>query len=71
MYCIYPHEIRKPFDLLKLFNFAVGAVYQPFLSASSLTSLADRAASLPMFFLFGVVWRWGMVEQKLFHTHPS
>lgn len=64
MYCIYPHEIKKPFDLLKLINVAAGIFYQPFITAMKLPSLLDRIASVPAFFLFGISWRWGMIEQK-------
>ncbi len=67
MYCVYPHHLATPRDFLKLINFFASMFYQPILSAAKLPKAADKALALPLLFAAGVVWRWGMAEQKFFH----
>lgn len=66
MYCIYPHRMGKPRDFLKLINFFASMFYQPILSAARMPRAADKILALPLLFAAGVVWRWGMAEQKFF-----
>jgi GT2 family glycosyltransferase len=63
MYSIYPHGIKRPKDILKGINFFAGAVYQPFINSSALPNLLEKATALPLLFIIGLSWRWGMFEQ--------
>ena len=65
MYCVYPHGFRKSKDFLKLVNFILALLYQPFLSAKNLFRLRDRIAALPLLFLLGFVWKMGMISQAM------
>jgi GT2 family glycosyltransferase len=65
MYCVYPHALRKPKDILKALNFVMAAFYAPLLSASQMASSTDKALAYPLMLLIQVVWRAGMVRQKL------
>jgi GT2 family glycosyltransferase len=67
MYCIYPHRLAKPRDILKLLNFFAAMIYQPFLSAARLPNLTDKITAVPLLAAAGVAWRWGMLEQRFFH----
>jgi len=68
MYCIYPHGLRKPKDLLKAANFVASSFYQPVLSARRLHGWRDRLAALPLLFMAGATWKSGMVAQGLWHA---
>jgi GT2 family glycosyltransferase len=63
MYCVYPHGLRRPRDLLKAGNFVASLFYQPLLSCRRLPTLPDRVAALPLLFLSGLAWKGGMVCQ--------
>ena len=63
MYCVYPHQLRRPKDFLKAINFVGSLLYQPFLSAWQLPFWADRMAAVPLLFLAGLSWKFGMVAQ--------
>jgi glycosyltransferase involved in cell wall biosynthesis len=65
MYCIYPHHLRRPKDLLKALNFFAGAIYEPVWCASQMEHIADRFPAVPILFLDALAWRAGMVRQKL------
>ncbi|MFH2103074.1 MAG: glycosyltransferase [Chloroflexota bacterium] len=65
MYCIYPHGLRRPKDLLKAGNFFAGLFYQPFLTMRKITRLSDRLTALPLLFASGAAWRAGMISQSV------
>jgi glycosyltransferase involved in cell wall biosynthesis len=65
MYCVYPHGITRAKDVLKAVHFVVALFYQPFLSARKLSGWRDRLLALPLLFIAGVVWKGGMIEQRL------
>jgi len=65
MYCVYPHAIGRPRDLLKAVNFAASLFYQPFLTARALPRWSDRLLLLPVFFATGVAWKWGMLVEAV------
>jgi GT2 family glycosyltransferase len=65
MYCVYPHELTRVKDALKAIHFVVALFYQPFFSARKLSRWRDRLRALPLLFLAGVVWKGGMIEEKL------
>lgn len=63
MYSVYPRGVRRPWDVLKAGNFVAAAFYYPFVAARKVPGWVDRARALPLLFLAGVGWRWGMVEE--------
>ncbi|HJZ95055.1 MAG TPA: glycosyltransferase [Candidatus Solibacter sp.] len=63
MYCVYPHELRRPKDFLKAINFVGSLLYQPFLSARQVPFWGERMAAVPLLFLAGLSWKGGMVAQ--------
>lgn len=71
MYCVYPHGITKPWDVVKSINFFVSLIYQPFISASRLPKLGDRILALPLLFLSGLYWKTGMIVQMFKRKKPS
>ena len=68
MYCVYPHGIRRGRDILKAGHFFVALAYEPFVAARKLDSWKDRLRALPLLFLVGFLWKWGMVEQGMFRA---
>jgi GT2 family glycosyltransferase len=71
MYCIYPHGVRGPRDVLKAINFFAAPFYQPFLNASKLSHPRDRLVALPTLLAAETAWRLGMVVQGLRATLAS
>ena len=67
MYCIYPHQLRGPKDVLKAGNAVADAFYQPFLAARQIASRPDRLRALPILFGVGLAWRAGILSQRAFH----
>ncbi|CAG0992556.1 Putative mycofactocin biosynthesis glycosyltransferase MftF [Anaerolineae bacterium] len=65
MYCVYPHQLRRPKDFLKALNFMAAVMYEPLLSAGKLAALKDRLAAYPVMLLNQIAWRGGMVRQKM------
>ena len=65
MYCIYPHQLRRWRDVLKLGHFFALPFYQPFLSAQKLDHWSDKMLAIPLLCLTGLVWEGGMVEQAI------
>lgn len=70
MYCVYPHEFRRPRDFARAINFAAAALYEPLLIARRLPRLADRLGALPILWANEVAWRGGMIVQR-FHDEPD
>lgn len=64
MYCVYPHGINRPKDLLKAANFVAALLYQPLLSVLHLPQWRDRLLALPVLFAASLAWKGGMLVQK-------
>ncbi len=65
MYSIYPHQLRKPKDLLKAVNTVAKLFYQPLLSSKEIEPWGIRVRALPLLFMAGVAWESGMAVQSL------
>jgi GT2 family glycosyltransferase len=63
MYCVYPHHLRTPKDVLKGIHFFAAVLYQPFLYARKMPTWTDRILALPLLTLNHMVWKWGMIYQ--------
>lgn len=65
MHSVYPHRLRSVKDFLKMVNFLASMLYQPFLSANALPNVFERLLAVPLLFGVGMVWKGGMLLQKL------
>ena len=65
MYCVYPHDFRRPKDFLKALNFVAAAFYEPWGYAARMERGLDRALAYPILFANQIAWRGGMMRQKL------
>jgi GT2 family glycosyltransferase len=65
MYCVYPHDLRKPRSLLKAGHFFVAVLYQPFQFAMRLSKWSDRIRAIPVLTVNQVAWRSGMLYQRV------
>jgi len=65
MYCLYPHQITRLKDVLKLLYFIVSTLFEPFIPALKMSTWFDRIAALPVLFALHLAWKCGMVVQKL------
>jgi len=65
MYCIYPHALRRPKDILKALNFLVAPFYEPLQYAARLERIADRLPAYPILLANQLAWRGGMFRQML------
>jgi GT2 family glycosyltransferase len=65
MYCVYPHTLRMPRDILKAINFAVAPFYEPLQYAWRLDRIADRLPAYPVLLANQLAWRGGMIRQML------
>lgn len=63
MYCIYPHRLRRPKDMLKGLNFIASPFYQPFLSSRRIPEMAIRLQAIPLLFFASLAWQGGMLVQ--------
>lgn len=63
MYCIYPHQLRRPKDVLKAVNFVASSFYQPLLGARRLARWRDRVVALPLLVGASLAWKSGMLVQ--------
>jgi GT2 family glycosyltransferase len=64
MYCVYPHALRRPKDVLKALNFIAAPFYEPVQYAAKLERLIDRVPAYPVLFANQLAWRGGMLRQK-------
>lgn len=64
MYCVYPHSLRRPRDVMKAVNFIAAAGYEPLWYSAKMERVSDKLLALPVLFLNGVGWRSGMVRQR-------
>jgi GT2 family glycosyltransferase len=65
MYCVYPHGIRRWWDVAKGLNFFGAAFYEPLRAAVRLERWSDRIAALPLLLAQQLAWRGGMIRQHL------
>jgi GT2 family glycosyltransferase len=65
MYCVYPHALRRPKDVLKLLNFIGASFYEPIQYAARMERFADRLSAYPLLFANQLAWRGGMVQEML------
>src|SRR5258706_2328355 len=64
MYCVYPREISRWKDLVKLIYFIVSTLSDPFTSARKMSPLVDKILALPVSYALHIAWKSGMVIQK-------
>ena len=64
MYCVYPREISRLKDVLKLIYFMISTLSEPFISATKMSTWADRILALPVSYALHIVWKSGIVIQK-------
>jgi GT2 family glycosyltransferase len=65
MYCVYPHALRQPKDLLKAVNFFAAPFYEPLQYAARLETMADRLSAYPILFANQLAWRGGMFRERI------
>jgi GT2 family glycosyltransferase len=65
MYCIYPHRLGRPKDLMKAANFVAGMLYEPVEYGLRMERATDKLLAVPILFVNALCWRGGMVRQKL------
>ena len=65
MYCVYPHALRQPKDVLKALNFVAALFYEPLQYAARLERFSDRIAAYPILLANQLAWRGGMFRQML------
>jgi len=65
MYCVYPHGLRRPKDILKAVNFVGAPFYEPLQYAWRLNRIADRLPAYPILLANQLAWRGGMIRQML------
>jgi GT2 family glycosyltransferase len=65
MYCVYPHELRRPRDFLKAMNFVGATFYEPLAYSVRMERMADKVLAYPILLANQIGWRAGMIRQKL------
>lgn len=65
MYCVYPHGLRRPKDVLKALNFVAAPFYEPVQYGARLERVVDRFAAYPILVANQLAWRGGMLRQML------
>ena len=65
MYCVYPHQFKRPKDFLKAIYFWVAIIYQPILDLRKLNCWTDRSRALPILMLNHALWKFGMLWQAM------
>lgn len=63
MYCVYPHGLHRPKDILKGIYFFLAVLYEPFVSAMRLRRWPDRIRAIPVLMITHVLWKTGMIVQ--------
>jgi hypothetical protein len=64
MYCVYPHALRGPRDILKALNFVAALFYEPLLLSAQMERVMDKGLAYPILLANDIAWRGGMVRQK-------
>ena len=64
IYCVYPHQISRVKDVLKLFYFLVSPLVEPVITALKMSAWYDRIAAVPVLFALHIAWKSGMAVQK-------
>ncbi|MCL4489674.1 MAG: glycosyltransferase [Chloroflexi bacterium] len=67
MYCVYPHRVRRAFDLAKALNFAAAVFYEPFQYARRMGGMGDGLLAYPVLVAQQVAWRGGMMRERAAH----
>jgi len=70
MYCMYPHQISRLKDVLKLLYFTVSTLIDPFISAMKMATFVDRILAIPVLYALHIAWKSGILIQKL-ESHPK
>ncbi len=65
MYCVYPHSMASPRDILKALNFFAAIFYEPFAYAAQMERRRDKVIAYPVLLANQMAWRGGMVWQKV------
>lgn len=65
MYCVYPHEINSIKDIAKIVNLFLRILYLPIYNSIKLNRITDRLISLPIFFITGLYWNYGLIFEKI------
>lgn len=68
MYCVYPHGLHRPRDILKALHVIIAILYQPFQLAWQLESTSDKVLGVPILFINQLAWKSGMLYQ-FFQSH--
>jgi GT2 family glycosyltransferase len=71
MYCVYPHGLRRPKDVLKTLNFVAAPFYEPAQYAARLKRIADWLPAYPILLANQLAWRGGMFRQMLLGRSPE
>jgi GT2 family glycosyltransferase len=64
IYCVYPHQITRLKDVLKILYFLVSTLFEPFMSAMKMSTWFDRIAAMPVLYALHIAWKSGMIVQK-------
>lgn len=65
MYCVYPHGLKRGWDIVKGVHFFVSIIYQPVLFASRMSRWTDTLLAVPILICNQVAWKAGMFIQSL------
>lgn len=77
MYCVYPHSLQRPRDILKAVNFIAAIFYEPFQALERMDRTSGRAFAYSILLANQVAWRSGMVREALWlkssrtHARPG
>lgn len=71
MYCVYPHNLRRPRDIVKALNFVAAVIYEPLIYAARMGRFTDKLAAYPLFAANQVAWRGGMLREKFGMQQPK
>ncbi len=65
MYCVYPHEIRRVRDVLKLGYCLINILYEPWLMSAKIERPVIRFLAYPILVVNQFCWKCGMIRQAL------
>jgi len=71
MYCIYPHGFTRPRDVLKAIDVFASIIYKPLRQARELASIRDRLLGYPILIATQLVWKGGMLRQRVAEWRPK
>jgi GT2 family glycosyltransferase len=64
MYCVYPHTLRRPKDLLKGANYVAAVLYEPLFASLHMDRAGDKLLAYPLLVANQLAWRAGMVRER-------